>query len=355
VLDYDQLGKNQKKEADSYFEQSIYPVLTPLAIGAGHPFPHISSQSLNLAVLVRDSKGAKRLAHLEVPDRLERLLPLSSLPPGVRQGGKVERRYDFTWLEQVIRAHVAELFPGQAILGVYAFRIVRDAGPQIEDLDADELPEVMQETILQQAVHRREFAPVVQLAVERGTPPGVRQFLASSLGANPSDIYMLESPLGLGSLWALYDVIDRPDLKYPVYRPASWRILAHATESTNIFELICNQKILLHHPYDSFSLVVDFLNTAARDPDVLAIKQTLYRVGSSSPVVKALRDASRRGKDVTAFVELKATFDEESNIGWALMLEQAGAWPEDTWQGWPGGAQRREGHKPLRPSRNRQL
>jgi polyphosphate kinase len=324
VLDYDQLGRNQKKEADSYFEQSIYPVLTPLAIGAGHPFPHISSQSLNLAVLVRDSKGEKRLAHLEVPDRLERLLPLSSLPTGDRQGGKVERRYVFTWLEQVIRAHVAELFPGQAILGVYAFRIVRDAGPQIEDLDADELPEVMQETILQQAVHRREFAPVVQLALERGTPPGVRQFLASSLGANPSDIYMLESPLGLGSLWALYDGIDRPDLKYPVYRPASWRILAHATESTNIFELICNQKILLHHPYDSFSLVVDFLNTAARDPDVLAIKQTLYRVGSSSPVVKALRDASRRGKDVTAFVELKATFDEESNIGWALMLEQAG-------------------------------
>ncbi len=324
LLEYEQLNQTQKKEADAYFTRVAFPMLTPLAIGAGHPFPHITSLSLNYAILIQDAQGQKRLAHLEIPERLERLVPVSSSPAEIRRAGHVVRRHSFVWLEQVIRANITELFPGQTILGVHAFRIVRDSGPQIEDLESDELPEIMHETILQQGIHRREFAPVVQVMAEKGMPTVVIQRLSSSLGANPVDFYFLSGPLGLASLSQLYGAIGRRDLKYPVYRPAAWRTLTHASEPANIFEAICKEKILLHHPYDLFSLVVDFLNMASRDPDVVAIKQTLYRVGKNSPIVKALRDASKRGKEVTAFIELKATFDEESNIGWALVLEQSG-------------------------------
>ncbi|MGE5249580.1 MAG: polyphosphate kinase 1 [Bacteroidota bacterium] len=324
VLEHSKLSPAQRQQAQAYFHKVLHPILTPLAVGAGHPFPNISNLSLNFAILMRDAQGNRRIVHLEVPGRLERLVALDSSPAGIRRGARIEQRRSYVWLEQIIAANLPELFPIQQITGVYPFRIIRDAGPQIEDLDSENLPEAMHETILRQSIQRREFAPVMQVAVTPDMPVGVRQMLARNLGVNPSDFYSQEVPLGLSSLGQLYSEIARPDLKYPIYRPAAWKAYAGSGTPGDIFAAIRERDILLHHPYDSFSLVVDFLNMAARDPSVLAIKQTLYRVGKNSPVVKALREASKRGKDVTVFVELKATFDEESNIGWAMVLEQSG-------------------------------
>ena len=315
VMNYAQLNKTQKAQTVRYFREVLHPALTPLAVGAGHPFPNVSNLSLNLAVLVVDVKGAKRMVHLEVPGWLDRLVEL--------QAAGAESRRSFVWLEQIISANLGELFPGQHIAGAFPFRIIRDSGPQIRDLEADDLAEAMHEVILQQSIQRREFAPVMKVAVTRQMPAGIRQFLSKNLNVSARNFDILDEPLGLSSLAQLY-AIARPDLKYPAYRPATWNAYAAGRAPADIFEAIRERDILLHHPYDSFSLVVDFLNAAARDPSVIAIKQTLYRVGKNSPVVKALRDASKRGKDVTAFVEVKATFDEESNIGWALVLEQSG-------------------------------
>ena len=319
ILDYEKLANPQKQRADAYFREVVHSVLTPLAVDPGHPFPHISNLSLNLAIVLRDHKGKERFARLKVPDTLPRLVPLKRSSGGVRKDGTVPRHHYFVWLEQIIIANLRMLFPGMEVVAAHPFRVVRDADIEIQELEADDLLESMQ-----QSIRRRKFGSVVQVAVYESMPEEVRDLLLDNLEVRPSDFYVMNSPLGLSSLWQAYDGVELHDLKFVPYKPSIPKALRQVGASGDIFDAIRRGNILFHHPYQSFAPVVDFLNTAARDPQVLAIKQTLYRVGRNAPVVDALLEASERGKQVAVLVELKARFDEESNIGWARTLEQAG-------------------------------
>ena len=319
VLNYGNLNKTQKERINNYFSEVIFPVLTPLALDPDHPFPHISNLSLNLAIIARDSKGVNKFARLKVPDTLPRLVPIKRSSGGVRKNGTIPHQHYFVWIEQVIAANLKELFPGMKVIGAYPFRIVRDADVEIQELEADDLLET-----IQQSIRKRKFGSVVQVSVNENMSDEIRALLLDNLLISPNDLFVLPSPLGLASLMQLYNSVDRTDLKYPLFKPAIPKVFKFAATPNDIFEAIQQKTILLHHPYDSFSPVVDFLFAAARDPNVLAIKQTLYRVGQNSPIVDALLEASEHGKEVAVLVELKARFDEESNIGWARKLEQAG-------------------------------
>lgn len=319
VLDYDKLTAAQKEKADKYFKDVIYPVLTPLALDTGHPFPHISNLSLNLAIVIRDKKGNEKFARLKVPDTLPRLIPIKRSSGAERKDGTIPHHHYFVWLEQVIAANLAGLFPGMEVVSAHPFRIVRDADIEIQELEADDLLETMQQNI-----RKRKFGSVVQVAVYPSMPESIRDLLVDNLEVTRNDIYSLHHPLGLSSLWQLYSNVERRDLKDIPYKPNIPKPLKFLTEPGDIFDAIRAENIFVHHPYDSFSPVIDFLTAAARDPNVLAIKQTVYRVGSNAPVVEALLEAAERGKQVAVLVELKARFDEESNIGWARALEQVG-------------------------------
>ena len=319
IIDYQKLNKTQKERANTYFKEVVYPVLTPLALDPGHPFPHISNLSLNLAIVIRDKKGNEKFARLKVPDTLPRLLPIKRSSGGVRKDGTIPHQHYFVWLEQVIAANLDDLFPGMEVTAAHPFRIVRDADIEIQELEADDLLETMQQNI-----RKRKFGSVVQVAVYESMPENIRELLVDNLEVSHNDVYVLDSPLGLSGLWQLYSNVERHDLKDTAYKPRVPKAFRHAATATDIFEAIRNENILLHHPYDSFNPVVDFINAAARDPQVLAIKQTLYRVGANAPVVEALLEAAERGKQVAVLVELKARFDEESNIGWARALEEVG-------------------------------
>ncbi len=319
IIDYQKLNKTQKERVDTYFREVIYPVLTPLALDPGHPFPHISNLSLNLAIVIHDKKGNEKFARLKVPDTLPRLLPIKRSSGGVRKDGSLPHQHYFVWVEQVIAANLDELFPGMQVASAHPFRIVRDADIEIQELEADDLLETMQQNI-----RKRRFGSVVQVAVYESMPQNIRELLVDNLEVNQNDVYVLDSPLGLSSLWQLYSSVERHDLKDVPYKPRLPKQLKHATTAADIFDAIRSGNIFVHHPYDSFNPVVDFLNAAARDPQVHAIKQTLYRVGSNAPVVEALLEAAERGKQVAVLVELKARFDEESNIGWARALEEVG-------------------------------
>ena len=317
ILGYPDLDHRQKAYVKKYFAQVIFPVLTPLAFDPGRPFPHISNLSLNLAVLIRDPAGKERFARVKVPGTLPRLVPLRRSSGGVRKDGIAPRSHYFVWLEQVIAAHLGALFPGMEILAAHPFRVVRDADMLIQELEAYDLLETMEES-----VRRRRFGSVVQLAVTKSTPVDIRDILRENLEVERRDIYTIDGPLGLSDLMGLTQ-IDRYDLKEPPFVPATPASLNHDHDH-DMFAAIRHDDIILHHPYDSFAPVVAFLQSAARDPDVLAIKQTLYRVGRNSPVVEALLEAATNGKQVAVLVELKARFDEESNIGWAKRLEAEG-------------------------------
>jgi len=319
VLDYSKLSKSQKERADQYFKDVVYPVLTPLALDPGHPFPHISNLSLNLAIVIRDKKGNEKFARLKVPDTLPRLIPIKKSSGSARKDGTIPFHHYFVWLDQVIAANLDGLFPGLEVVSAHPFRIVRDADIEIQELEADDLLETMQQNI-----RKRKFGSVVQVAVHPSMPEEMRDLLVDNLEITRNDIYSLPHPLGLASLWQLYNSVERHDLKYSPYIQRTPKPLRNLDTSSEIFDAIRNENVLLHHPYESFIPVVDFLYAAARDPHVLAIKQTVYRVGSNAPVVEALLEAAERGKQVAVLVELKARFDEESNIGWARALEQAG-------------------------------
>ncbi len=316
VLDYAQLNDKQRESVDSYFDEVVFPVLTPMAFDPGHPFPHISNQSLNLAVLIRDKTD--HFARIKVPGTLPRLVPIKRSSGSVRRDGTVPHHHYFVWLEQVIAANLPDLFPGMKIVESHPFRITRDADVMIQELEASDLLES-----IEQGVRKRRFGSVVRLEVNPQMPNHVRNILIQNLEMDRNDVYTLEGPLGSSNLMGLYQ-IDRYDLKDVPFVPAIPSELKGETFDGNIFAAIRKGDILLHHPYDSFTPVVDFLHLAARDPDVLAIKQTLYRVGRNSPVVKALMEARENGKQVAVLVELKARFDEESNIGWARALEREG-------------------------------
>lgn len=328
LADYEDLTSEQKRAAREYFERMVFPVCTPLAVDPGHPFPHISNLSLNLAVELQAPNGQRHFARVKVPSVLPRLvpLPISTAPPangsnnGSKHGSPRSRhpRLLFTWLEQILTANLHALFPQMHLLEVHPFRVVRDADLEIQELEADDLLETVEESL-----SRRRFGLTVALFVNSNMPDRLRDLLVKNLELDGEEVYVVEGPLGLSDLMELTR-IDRPDLKDPPFVPRLPAPLRNLTRSQDIFEAIQAGDILLHHPFDSFAPVVDFIRSAAQDEDVLAIKQTLYRVGSNSPIVEALLEAAEAGKQVAVLVELKARFDEENNIEWARALEQAG-------------------------------
>ena len=319
VLDYGALNDKQKENVDNYFDEVVSKVLTPLAVDPGHPFPHISNLSLNLAVALRDQFGVERFARIKVPtNKLPRLLPLKRSSGSVRKDGTPPQNHYFVWLEQAIAANLDKLFPGMEIVDANPFRVTRDADMVIQELEADDLLETME-----QSVRQRQFGSVTRLSVDDAMPTRLREILIENLEVDPRDVYTVNGVLGLSDLMNVYQV-DRPDLKDPPLRQSIPQLLRSDPRDGNVFAAMRTEDILIHHPYDTFKPVVDFLQQAANDPDVLAIKQTLYRVGRNSPVVAALLEARQNGKEVTVLVELKARFDEESNIGWAKMLEKEG-------------------------------
>lgn len=318
LLNYEQLTPRQKDNVDQYFEEVVSKVLTPLAFDPGHPFPHISNLSLNLAVAIRDENGQERFARVKVPKTLPRLLPIKRSSGGLRKDGTPPQHHYFVWLEQVVAANLDKLFPGMEIVEAHPFRVTRDADMVIQELEAGDLLES-----IEQVVRQRRFGSVMRLTVNDAMPTRMREILIANLEMDRRDVYTVDGPLGLSDLMLLYN-IDRSDLKDPSLRPTVPAPLRHDYHDSDLFAAIRQEDILVHHPYDSFRPVVEFLKRAARDPDVLAIKQTLYRVGRNSPVVDALLEARENGKEVAVLVELKARFDEESNIGWAKTLEKEG-------------------------------
>jgi len=318
IRNYNELDEHQKASAKNYFDEVVFPVLTPLAFDPGHPFPHISNLSLNLAVLIRDKERQQHFARIKVPDTLPRFVPIKRSSGSVRKDGTVPYHHYFVWLEQVIAANLDALFPGMEVVEAHPFRVTRDADLEIQELEAEDLLESME-----QSVRQRRFGAVVRVTLNAEIPAYIREILVENLEVERNDIYTLNGPLGLSGLMQLYS-IDRHDLKDPPFIPALPPMLKSEVYDGNLFAAIRKEEILLHHPYESFNPVVDFLTAAARDPDVLAIKQTLYRVGRNPPVVQALLEAVENGKQVAVLLELKARFDEESNIVWAKKLESAG-------------------------------
>lgn len=318
LLNYAELNDKQLEMVKSYFDEVVFPVLTPLAFDPSHPFPHISNLSLNLAVMIVDEAGKEYFARIKVPNTLPRLVPIKRSSGSVRRDGTVPYHHYFVWLEQVIAANLDVLFPGMKVVEAHPFRVTRDADMEIQELEAYDLLESMEES-----VRARRFGQVVRVTVNDNMPTHIREILLENMQLDRNEITTLDGPLGLSGLMALYS-IDRFDLKDTPFKPTIPAQLRADGTDGNIFGAIRKGDILLHHPYDSFSPVIDFLQTAARDPDVLAIKQTLYRIGRNPPVVSALLEAVENGKQVAVLVELKARFDEESNIGWAKKLEAAG-------------------------------
>ena len=317
ILSYDQLSESQKRYADAYFKKIIYPVLTPLGYDPGRPFPHISNLSLNLAVIIRDARGTQRFVRIKVPESLPRLVPLKPSSGSVRKDGTVPRNHYFVWLEQLITAHVDLLFPGMHVVEVHPFHVTRDADMVIQELEAADLLETVEESIRQ-----RRFGSVVRLIVDQGISDAVRNILLENMDIDPRDLYVSEGPLVLDHLKSL-DAIERAELKFPLFMPLIPAALRNV-QGSQIFDQIQQRDVFLHHPYNSFLPVINFLWAAAQDPQVLAIKQTLYRVGENSQIVEALLHACQNGKQVSVLVELKARFDEASNIEWARKLEHEG-------------------------------
>ncbi|MEZ4386346.1 MAG: polyphosphate kinase 1 [Candidatus Krumholzibacteriia bacterium] len=320
VLDIAELNDKQQAQVEKIFLEEIFPVLTPQGFDPGHPFPHISNRSLNLAVEIRDKLGHKHFARLKVPSSLPRLVPLKRSSGGERRDGTIPFHHWFVWLEQVIAANLQHLFPGMTILESAAFRVIRDADIEIQELEAGDLLETMSER-----VYERQFGDAVRLETSPTMTEGTRRLLIANLGLDEKDQISLPDPLDLGGFMQLLG-IERHDLKDPPAIPViPRRLRPEVREGKSLFNVIRQGPILLHHPYESFDPVIELIRAAARDERVLAIKQTLYRVGRNSPVVRALLEARREyRKQVTVLVELKARFDEESNIGWARMLEREG-------------------------------
>jgi polyphosphate kinase len=317
VCDISSLSPEEREEMSTYFLQSVFPVLTPLAFDPRRPFPHISSGSLNLAVVVGDGQGVENFARVKVPDSLPRLVPLSAGRNEGRRSKSSEPKTAFVWLEQVIGANLHLLFPGMEILETYPFRVTRDAEVAIQELESDDLLETVEE-----AMRERQFTSVVRVQVDSSVSERTLEILTSNLPIDKQDVYRIQGHIGLGRLMELY-ALDRPDLKDKPFVPFVPPMLEPEAEG-DIFSAIGREDVLLHHPYESFQPIVEFLEAAAHDPDVLAIKMTLYRVGHNSPIVAALLEAVEQGKQVAVLVELKARFDEESNIEWARTLEDAG-------------------------------
>ena len=318
LLSWDKLTAAEQERLSRYYRQQVFPVLTPLAVDPAHPFPYISGGSLNLAVLVENpASGKSHFARVKVPGNLNRLVPVDDLT----EDESTNVRYGFITMENLIIAHLESLFPGMIIKEARSFRVTRNEDIDVEEDDAENLLNAMEKELL-----RRRFGPPIRLEISDETSPFLSQLLADQLRVSADEVYRLPAPLDATVLFELGS-IDRPDLKYRPFIPTTNRQIAEVESSRaqDIFAAIRERDILLHHPYDSFSTSVQaFLAQAAADPKVLAIKQTLYRTSSNSPIIDALIDAAHAGKQVLALVEIKARFDEDANIAWARKLERAG-------------------------------
>lgn len=318
LLSWDKLTAAEQERLSRYYRQQVFPVLTPLAVDPAHPFPYISGGSINLAVLVENpASGKSHFARVKIPGNLNRLVPVDDMT----DDDATNVRYGFIIMENLIIAHLESLFPGMIIKEARSFRVTRNEDIDVEEDDAENLLNAMEKELL-----RRRFGPPIRLEISDETSPFLSQLLADQLRVSADEVYRLPAPLDATVLFELGG-IDRPDLKYRSFVPTTNRQIAEVESSRaqDIFAAIRERDILLHHPYDSFSTSVQaFLAQAAADPKVLAIKQTLYRTSSNSPIIDALIDAAHAGKQVLALVEIKARFDEDANIAWARKLERAG-------------------------------
>jgi polyphosphate kinase len=308
LVRWDDLDRDEQRACKRLFRDRVFPVLTPLAVDPAHPFPYISGLSLNLAVLIRNPKTDKEhFARVKVPPIFARFVPVGN--------------QRFVPLEDVIGEHLKRLFPGMEVLEVHTFRVTRNEDLEVEEDDAENLLAALEKELL-----RRRFGPPVRLEVEESIAPQVLDLLISELDISEDEVFKLRGPLDLRGLHDIAD-LPRQELKYPAFVPTTHHRLAEVESASpvDVFKAARRNDVLLHHPYDSFSTSVQrFIEQAAADPHVLAIKQTLYRTSGDSPIIDALVDAAEAGKQVLVIVELKARFDEQANIRWARKLEQAG-------------------------------
>ncbi len=332
IVRYDALDGQAKTALAEVYDREMYPVLTPQAVDRGRRFPHISNDSLNLIVVLRSGVNA-RFARVKIPATLPRLIPVPS-PEKVKTGAVLAapdawaemETIRYTWIEEVIAAHLDRLFPGSEVVASYPFHVLRDSDvePDEDDDDHANMLEMMRETLAQ-----RPFGTVVRLDIDTTMPVAVRDWLLNQVYATTSDLYVNDGPLCIDNLFELVR-IDRPDLKdpplqqSPMFPPEQALPYVDGSEQQDIFAILRERDILLHLPYQSFNIVVDFIRAASTDANVIAIKQTLYRLGKDSPLIPALTSARDDDTQVAVLVELKARFDEENNISWAQTLERAG-------------------------------
>jgi polyphosphate kinase len=313
ILGWSELTETEKRRMDELFAERIFPVLTPLAVDPSHPFPYISGLSLNLAVLVRDSAAAggptERFARVKVPNNVARFVDVK------------DSRADSAYLpmEDLIAAHLGSLFPGLEVVEHHLFRVTRNTDIEVEEDRDEDLLQALERTLT-----RRRFGPAVRLEVTETITPRVLDLLTEEIDVPDEDVLHIPGLLDLASLWQIYDV-DRPDLKDPPFVPSTPPRFAENETAKSVFATLREGDVLVHHPYESFATSVQrFVEQAAADANVLAIKQTLYRTSGDSPIVEALIDAAEAGKQVVVLVEIKARFDEQANIKWAKALERAG-------------------------------
>ena len=315
ISSYDDLGDDEKARVDDYFMKNVFPVLTPQAVDESHPFPYISNLSLNLGVIVEPNKNADhgQLQHLYTHNRFVRI----KVPPNIpRLIALDDFSTKFAQLGEIIQANIINLFPNMQVNKSHLFRLTRDADIELREDEASDILRTME-----QELHQRErYSFPVRLEVKASMPKRIVDYLTSSIGLTENDVFRLDGFLNIPDLMQLYS-LDRPDLKDA---PIAYSIPKPLRQNTNIFEVLKKQDLLVHHPYTAYSTITDFINAAAEDEHVIAIKICLYRAGTNSPIVKSLIKASRNGKQVAALVELKARFDEENNIEWARRLEDEG-------------------------------
>ena len=311
-LKRDRWTQKQAAWIKRYFNNDLLPVLSPLGLDPAHPFPRVLNKSLNFVCSLegKDAFGREsRVAIVQAPRSLPRVI---QLPESLSAGGQT-----FVFLSSIIHAHVSDLFPGMTVNGCHQFRVTRDSDLFVDEEEIDDLMRALKGQLT-----ARRLGDTVRLEVADKCPPDMTEFLLNQFKLNEEDLFQVNGPVNLNRLVAVYDMVDRPELKYPPFAPG---VLKRIVNCDDMFEVIRNDDVLLHHPFESFVPVIDLIRQAAADPDVLAIKQTLYRTGVDSPLVSALRDAARAGKEVTVVVELKARFDEEANIELATQLQDAGA------------------------------
>ena len=316
LLSYEDINESDREKLTEYFKKEVYPVLTPLAFDPGRPFPYISNLSLSLAILIRKPNGENHFARVKVPSILSRLLQIDNiLEPKKSLGVNGNFSTAYIWLGDLIKENLHLLFPGMEIVEAHRFRITRDTDIELQEDEADDLLSVIEETIKQ-----RRFGSVVRLEVGHPVPDFMLDTLIENLQITKEDVHISDGPLGLSDVMGLVK-LPLHQLKEKPFYPVLPKVFE---EDDDFFSIIRQKDILLHHPYHSFAPVIDFIKKAALDPDVLAIKQTLYRVGPDSPIVRCLIEAAEMGKQVAVLVELKARFDEQNNIYWARELEKVG-------------------------------